>query len=806
MYSGGGCASGPDVRWQSITVGDLLGHSSGLRGAFSEWSTTIQNTEATRGYASKADWDAEHADFMARTHYPTEAATARAYVADLLGVPDSDVIFLNAYPASTDDNPGDEILRDSARRCMSATPAGQSDSNPSGSITYENQAYFVLERIASHLNGENGGSGLFSSPGGFPELHEGSVLDDLLLSLDIDEGIIAEHSLQSRVSGFAPGQVDPVPERRDYDADADTYTLVAPSVNRPFCVWDGSTCDTDPWWNDGDNTIGLRIPWDFTLGELTEEDGWFSYAPPPSVRVHYNTPGLTSGTGGLMAEMPAFLRILDKYWVNDFDVHQGLLRQGCTNCTAWGDKNGLLNGSDAFAASTSAPVPFTRPVPPRDSNGWLTREPDTDQWTSPGFNLPSGIDFAVAAAQSSDEQSSGYNPETFAVYGLSRVDWDAVDAEIAASSQRVVGMSVNDDANTYRWFADGHREIRDGVPNALGALLSSATGIDLPSTREGEDIVGMAISTDEKVYTWYSDGHRSVGNSLDLDSSTGQPIVRYSLPPGQAYEDIVALAINSDNRVYSWYSDGSRAIGTSYDLDYYGTGSFTVPPGQTPDEIVGIAIDRNNGDGVYAEFRDGSTARGRTWELDMFDYDRGNIAAMSMSEGDTTMWYANGYRRRMEGSPADNQDTPTILERGAFVLPAGYEASDVIGVAEIGSNGHRFWFDDGTSSWNDDGAVAVDWHDWPNMSSGHLSGIARASNGTVYSWYDSGRRTVGTASDVASTGTSAAYDAAQHPFNIAAVAIDSGSGGDGYVWTIYHDGTVSRGRSWDLGQTVWPAP
>lgn len=808
-----GCGgNGPDVRWQQITVGDLLGHTAGLASSiFPDWDDAVVQAAITRDYDSRSDWQADHDDLRARTKFPNALDAARANVAGKLGVDTDDVMFISNYNALDDEDIYDETLKLVAGGCLSHTPVGQTQSNPSNiDQGYHNSSYRMLGRISAHLSGEFGDDARYSAPNGFPELHEGSALDSFLLEHGLEDGVIAEHSIETRVMGWDPSYPDRAPERRHWRNG--TYSSTAPAENRPFCVWNGSSCDFTPWQADTNNAIGLRLPWNFA----TQYIDWDASPPalvssPPSVPAYQGTASRGTATGGLAVEAPALLRIANSYRAEAESVRQGWRRDACaaapaipgdagSQCQNSSLKSGSMDGARGRVLQLGGES-VTRNLPARDSNGHLTMEPNPANWTSVSVNRPDGVDLVTSVHQRRDESGfDGYNFHRYLDYALSRVDWDAVDLELASESRRVVGMAMNASSRTYTWYADDHREVHEGVPSTPGEQATSPSDVSLPSSRISTDIVGVAISTSGNTYAWYDDGHRSRGSSWNLDS--GSDTISYTLPPGQTYEDIVAIAISGQNRVYSWYRDGTRAIGRTYDLDAYGVGTYSLPPGQTADEIVGVAIDWAGDNHVYTRFRDGSVSEGSSWNLDAHDYTQGRIAGMSMSDGDTTLWFANGYMRRMAGSPAENMATPTILEAGPYEVAPGYAPEDVIAVSDYSGVQRRFWYADGTMSYGSGPATAPSYPDLFNADEDRLVGIASASNGRVYSWFNTGARASGTSTDLDAYSSHTTFNAPQHPFSIAAIAIDSGDG-DGRVWTVYRDGAVSRGRSWNLGQQTW---
>ena len=804
-----GCGgNGPDARWQLITVGDLLGHTAGLAGSIiPSWSEAVVQAGATRGYTSESDWRADHDDLRATTKFPFELDNARSNLAGKLNVDTDDIMFISNNNALDDEDIYDETLKLVAGTCLSHNPVGQSQNDRSSvDQGYHNSSYRMLGRISAYLNGEQGGDDRFSAPNGFPELHEGSALDTFLLEHGLEDGVQAQHALETRVMGWDPSYPDLVPDRREWQNN--TYNPVEPAENRPFCVWNGSTCDFTPWEDDINNTVGLRVPWNFATSYID----WSGNTPiwvtsPPPVPPYRGTASRGIPTGALAAEAPALLRISNLYRAEAESVRQGVLRDDCPSCSGTSLKSGSMGGARAHVRQIAEnnTTPNTWNLPPRDPSGRLQTEPNTNNWTQVSWTEAEDVDIVTAVNQRRDESNSnGYVLHRYVSYALSRVDWDAVDLELEAESTRVVGMAMNASSRTYTWYADDHREAHVGTPDALGNLANSPASVSLPSSRISHDIVGVAISTTGNTYAWYDDGHRSRGSTTNLDSA--DDIEHYSLPPGQSFEEIVGIAISADNRVYSWYEDGTRAIGRTWDLDAYGVGTYSLPPGQTAAEIEGIAIDWADGSHVYTRFRDGSVSEGTSYNLDSYGFVRGNMAGLSMEDGDTTQWFKNGYMRRMSGTPADNMVTPNIIESGPYAVAAGYTPADVIAVSDFNGAERRFWYADGNMSYGTATATSPAYPSSNNARPNTLAGLATANNGRMYSWYNTSARASGSDSDLDAYSSDSSFQSAQSSFSIAAVAIDSGNGGDGRVWTIYQDGAVSRGRSWDLGQQVWDAP
>ncbi|NEO16563.1 MULTISPECIES: hypothetical protein [unclassified Moorena] len=84
----------------------------------------------------------------------------------------------------------------------------------------------------------------------------------------------------------------------------------------------------------------------------------------------------------------------------------------------------------------------------------------------------------------------------------------------------------------------------------------------------------------------------SAGSSWDLDQF--RPLYRYTLPPGKTPDDIVGMGSEPDcdggnTKHFVWFDDRTVSAGSSSNLDrfrpLYG---YSLPPGKTPDDIVGM--------------------------------------------------------------------------------------------------------------------------------------------------------------------------------------------------------------------------
>ena len=324
----------------------------------------------------------------------------------------------------------------------------------------------------------------------------------------------------------------------------------------------------------------------------------------------------------------------------------------------------------------------------------------------------------------------------------------------------------------------------------------------LPSTRIGSDIVAVDISNDDIVYAWYDDGHRSVGNSGDLSAQA--PAAPYSVPSGYAYNDIVGVAITSGDTVVYWFRNGKVGHGTSLGVTS-GLSNFTLPPGQAMNDIVDMAVNKAN-DHTFTVFKDGSVAEGTYYDLDAFSFRPGNVLGMAMQNGDTTIWYQSGYRKEMNGSPAENRLIANVQATSDhFRLPIDVQYTDVAGIARPAGLTPRLWLKNGARGTGTTGGDflsigAPGATTWPAGDDGNTAVAFASHDAVTYSWFNTGRRAKGGEANLVSVGQWAGYDlpAGQHEFEIDAITIDTGSSGDGYVWTLFRDGAVAKGRSNDL--------
>lgn len=134
--------------------------------------------------------------------------------------------------------------------------------------------------------------------------------------------------------------------------------------------------------------------------------------------------------------------------------------------------------------------------------------------------------------------------------------------------------------------------------------------------RRHQPIVAKAMSSVDRVYTWYHDGTASSGSSQDPDYYSG-PYV-YTLAPNMTPEDVRAIAIAPNNWVWVWYEDGTYSAGSSSNLDAYlprdPDAKVSLPSGYSLSHVVGVAIAPSGR--AYVWYDDGMTSAGTTTDFD----------------------------------------------------------------------------------------------------------------------------------------------------------------------------------------------
>ena len=218
-------------------------------------------------------------------------------------------------------------------------------------------------------------------------------------------------------------------------------------------------------------------------------------------------------------------------------------------------------------------------------------------------------------------KQKGIDPKTKKLYGKGGVFGNKYDSDMQVGIDRytpILGMAISPDDKIYTWYANGTVSV--GSSNDLDRD-EKPQKFKLPSGRLLTDIRAMGITgSNSLVYTWYNDGRLSIGSSRDLALHQYDPEKTVKLPAGKSMLNVVGIDIaKSNDHVYIWYDDGTMSSGTSLDFTYYFTGkAYSVAPGsgQTRYNIREIGIAAN--DHVYAWFTNGMASSGTSTTLDQY--------------------------------------------------------------------------------------------------------------------------------------------------------------------------------------------
>ncbi|MCF0074930.1 hypothetical protein LZD49_30880 [Dyadobacter sp. CY261] len=190
------------------------------------------------------------------------------------------------------------------------------------------------------------------------------------------------------------------------------------------------------------------------------------------------------------------------------------------------------------------------------------------------------------------------------------------------NSTNIVAIDWSDvNQKFYYWSTQGFAIF--GTYNDTDPVGSSAYAFTLAPGKIPSDIVETAIYAPvgggvNKVFTYYYDGTVSSGISNDLDSYTAP--TPYSCPTGYNPSNIVGMSITSQGNLFTWYNDGKVSVGNSTNhtnlYNVTAPTSYSLPPGKTYSQIIAMAFDRNNNNLVYTWFTDGTVSKGSSIDLD----------------------------------------------------------------------------------------------------------------------------------------------------------------------------------------------
>ncbi len=231
----------------------------------------------------------------------------------------------------------------------------------------------------------------------------------------------------------------------------------------------------------------------------------------------------------------------------------------------------------------------------------------------------------------------GLDPENTKLYGdkgLFKGKYDLDWKWGRARFDRIAAIAISPDDKVYTWMRDG--KVHKGWSRKLAADNDAKT-YSVPSDMTPRDIRAIAIAgSTSKVYTWWNNGGVTVGSSRDLDKYSSftldgeGKIKKVKMPSGLSMANVVGIGIaKSNDHVYVWYDNGTVSSGTSRDFTRYFVGkSYKGPYSTTRYRILGMGIAKD--DSVYAWYANGKTSSGWSQHLASkrapADYDRPSMA------------------------------------------------------------------------------------------------------------------------------------------------------------------------------------
>ncbi len=214
----------------------------------------------------------------------------------------------------------------------------------------------------------------------------------------------------------------------------------------------------------------------------------------------------------------------------------------------------------------------------------------------------------------------------------------------------VVGTVIRkSDDRVFTYYDDG--TVSSGTSWDLDAH-TPAQAFSWPATQEPRDIRGMAADSFGNVYVWYRNGSLSAGTFYDLASgfyfdTEVDGVDGASVATGRSFDHLVGAGIAaSSNKVYAWYEDGTKSVGNIFDLAADSEEDpFTVAGGKTSYDLRSLAIAGN--DRVYAFYGNDTVSSGTSWDLDYHSGLYATTVAAGISAQPWNSWYASMTPRHL---------------------------------------------------------------------------------------------------------------------------------------------------------------
>lgn len=270
-----------DSRWESVTLGHLLGHTSGMpRTAPSQNSIILPNLDRFRDLSSESDWQADELSLTSQNGFP------------------SGLFFFEFpnHPSAKMDigNSAHFVEQPTVTEAILARMGACLLTSPGVSYQYSNTGYALLGTIAENVSGIQ-----FAATTGRPTQHIGSLLESFM-----EDQVGVPFPGQSTAEGMYVSQnvfdqrnsLEPI--WRDWsDQGGGTYYALVDDTKRPYCNWSDDTCSFSDWINSV-----LKFDWGFLERQTMQGYHGSSYEGPKTA-------------GSLAVEAEVFLRYMAKYWV-----------------------------------------------------------------------------------------------------------------------------------------------------------------------------------------------------------------------------------------------------------------------------------------------------------------------------------------------------------------------------------------------------------------------------------------------------------------------------------------------------------
>ena len=247
---------------------------------------------------------------------------------------------------------------------------------------------------------------------------------------------------------------------------------------------------------------------------------------------------------------------------------------------------------------------------------------------------------AVTFAEDDYRTITWYKDQTYTIGNF--VDLDAYQFPMSyslpssyadLSVQNIVGMGIDKAVGSltygkvYTWFKNGHYTI------GTYSDLDSVSGPQPYVIQQGQgDIIAMDFWSYNTTVSLHSSttAHRvsySVGESHFFDNGYGLGFQHAKLPAGYQPDSIVAMSVwidGNQEKVVTWFDDDMKSIGTYQDLGYYGMSDYDLqgpfhPSGTyDPEDILDIGV--NASGTTYTYLKDGAFMVGDLEILSEYEY------------------------------------------------------------------------------------------------------------------------------------------------------------------------------------------